>query len=70
MSTATPDLGITYVDSEWPHGMRCTVCRHLFRDGESFTTTLYAFVDDTPLTEVRCLGCATGKRQAQSGRST
>lgn len=57
MATLTPDAGIPYVAAEWPHGMRCTRCNHLFRDGESFTTALYAFADETPLTEVVCLAC-------------
>lgn len=69
MDTALPDFGIPFVEADWPHGMRCTTCRHLFRDGESFTTTLYAFVDETPLTEVQCIACATRTPRERSAHS-
>lgn len=58
MSIYTPELGIPYVAAEWPHGLMCSECPHVFGEGESFTTTLYAFVDETPLTKIVCLACA------------
>jgi hypothetical protein len=69
---AALEMGIPYLDTDWPHGLRCVSCRGLFHEGESYTTRLSAFVDDTPLVEVVCVPCATSgdpERPGQSGRS-
>jgi hypothetical protein len=54
-------LGLPYVEEEWPHGLSCAECPHVFREGERFTTLLYAFSDDVPMSLVVCLDCATGR---------
>lgn len=55
------DLGLPFRASEWPHGLMCAKCPHVFREGERFTTPLYAFADDVPMSLVVCLDCATGR---------
>lgn len=45
--------------AEWSHGLMCSECPHVFREGERFTTLLYAFSDDVPMALVVCLDCAT-----------
>jgi hypothetical protein len=52
------DLGIPFVRSEWPHGLKCTNCRHAFREGERFTTRLDALSEDgVPVCLLVCLPC-------------
>ena len=53
-------LGIRFVESDWPHGLRCSECRHPFREGERFTTRLDAFSEDVPVTQVVCVSCGLG----------
>jgi hypothetical protein len=59
--TRMTDLGLVYRDGEWAHGLMCAKCPHVFREGERFSTLLYAFSDDMPMALVTCLGCATGE---------
>lgn len=54
------DLGLPYLDEEWEHGLKCPRCRHVFREGDRFTTVLYAFSDDVPMALVVCLDCGAG----------
>lgn len=58
---ALSELGFAYRESEWAHGLMCAECPHVFREGERFTTSLYAFSDDVPMVLVVCLDCATGR---------
>jgi hypothetical protein len=58
---ALEELGLPYREAEWEHGLRCADCPHTFREGERFTTRLYAFSDDVPMALVVCLDCATGE---------
>jgi hypothetical protein len=53
-------LGLEYRDAEWLHGLACATCEHVFREGDRFTTLLYAFSEDVPVAQVVCLLCATG----------
>ena len=54
------EMGIAYREDEWsPHGLMCAKCPHVFREGERFTTLLYAFSEDVPMAQVVCLDCAT-----------
>ena len=55
------EVGLPYRPAEWTHGLMCAECPHVFREGERFTTLLYAFSDDVPMTLVVCLDCATGR---------
>jgi hypothetical protein len=50
--------GHLFRDEDWPHGLSCGQCRHLFREGERYSERLYAFVGDAPLAEIVCLDCA------------
>jgi hypothetical protein len=43
------ELGLPYDDVDWAHGLMCAVCPHVFREGERYTTDLYAFSDDVPM---------------------
>lgn len=61
------ELGVPYRDAEWPHGLMCGECPHVFREGERFATSLYAFSDDVPMCLVLCVPCATGERTRGSG---
>jgi hypothetical protein len=53
------ELGLPYREAEWEHGLMCAECPHVFREGERFTTLLYAFSEDVPMALVVCLPCAT-----------
>ncbi|MDX6593189.1 MAG: hypothetical protein QOJ13_2385 [Gaiellales bacterium] len=53
------EFGIAYRDEEWPHGLMCVACPHVFQRDESYCTRLYGFMDDSPLLEAVCLSCAT-----------
>lgn len=59
---AVEDPGIAYDPTEWPHGLMCAKCPHVVREGERFTTLLYAFSDDVPMVLAVCLACATESR--------
>jgi hypothetical protein len=52
-------LGIPYVEDEWPHGLMCEDCPHVFREGDRYSERLYAFAVDAPIVEIVCLPCAT-----------
>ena len=54
------ELGLPYRASDWEHGLTCAECPHAFREGDRFTTRLYAFSDDVPMALVVCLPCASG----------
>jgi len=56
---AVEELGMEYREQDWPHGLRCGECRRVIREGERYSTLLYAFSDDAPVCLVVCLGCAT-----------
>jgi hypothetical protein len=65
------ELGVPFRSEEWaPHGLMCAECPHVFREGERFSTLLYAFSDDVPMALVVCLDCATGEhsRGSEPGR--
>jgi hypothetical protein len=66
---AVVDFGLQYVATDWPHGLMCAECPHVFREGERFTTSLYAFSDDVPMCLVLCLRCATGGRPTRDNES-
>lgn len=58
------ELGISYREDEWPHGLMCCECPHVFREGERFTTDLYAFSEDIPMVRVLCVACVTASDSA------
>jgi hypothetical protein len=58
MTTESLVAGEAYRDDDWPHGLMCSQCRHVFREPERYTKQLDGFIDDTPLTRIVCLGCA------------
>jgi hypothetical protein len=62
------ELGLLYRESGWPHGLMCAECPHIFREGERYTTDLYAFSEDVAMVRVLCVPCATGSR-SESGQS-
>lgn len=55
-----PMTDLVYRGRDWEHGLMCAKCPHVFREGERFSTLLYAFSEDVPMALVTCLGCATG----------
>lgn len=51
-------LGLPYVAAEWPFGLRCSSCDHLFREGERYAVMPYAFAGDGYLlTTAACVTC-------------
>jgi hypothetical protein len=56
------DFGLVYVEADWPYGLMCAQCPHVFREGERYTTDLYAFSDGIPMVRVLCVWCATAWR--------
>ena len=48
-----------YRNVEWPHGLMCADCPHVFREGERYAKRLYAFADGIPVVWVLCEPCAT-----------
>jgi hypothetical protein len=64
------DLGMPFRESEWAHGLMCAKCPHVFREGERFTTPLYAFSDDVPMGLVVCLDCATGRSRGSGSEQS
>jgi hypothetical protein len=52
-------LGTAYREDDWPHGLSCGQCPHVFSEPERYSERLYAFVDDVPLVKIVCLDCAT-----------
>lgn len=59
--TASASLvsGEVYMEDDWPHGLSCSQCLHVFSEPERYSERLYAFLGDQPLVEVLCLPCAT-----------
>jgi hypothetical protein len=51
--------GEVYMEDDWPHGLSCSQCPHVFSEPERYSERLYAFLGDQPLAEVLCLPCAT-----------
>lgn len=64
--SATEELGIVYRQDDWPHGLSCMDCPHVFDEGDRYTERLYAFVEDVPMVEIVCLRCATAARPERS----
>jgi hypothetical protein len=61
-------LGLPYYSAEWPHGLRCTYCDHLFRDGERYAVALYACAaDGYPLTTASCINCLLDNQSERRG---
>jgi hypothetical protein len=48
-----------YRETEWPHGLMCADCPHVFREGERYAKHLYAFAERVPVLRVLCEQCAT-----------
>jgi hypothetical protein len=45
--------------ADWPHGVRCAECDHLFTEGEPYHQTLQSmFEDGTPVLLIVCGDCA------------
>jgi hypothetical protein len=63
-------LGLPYISSEFPHGLRCEKCDHLFQEGERYSVELQAFVDETPLAGCLCVTCLLGNRLEQSAHAS
>lgn len=59
--TASASLvsGEVYMEDDWPHGLSCSQCPHVFSAPERYSERLYAFLGDQPLVEVLCIPCAT-----------
>lgn len=51
--------GEVYMEDDWPHGLSCGQCLHVFSEPERYSERLYAFLGDQPLVEILCLPCAT-----------
>ena len=49
--------GEQYRDEDWPHGLACGQCRHLFREPERYIAQLDAFIEDALLRKIVCLAC-------------
>jgi hypothetical protein len=58
-------LGTTYSDHDWEHGLSCVDCLRVFREGDRYSERLYAFAEATPLVEVVCVECATAGEPAR-----
>lgn len=50
-------IGEEYCDDDWPHGLSCSQCRHVFREPERYAKEPDAFLGDTLLTKIVCLAC-------------
>jgi hypothetical protein len=53
------ELGVPYHEEDWPHGLRCGECRHLFCEGERYSQRLFGFQEEVPVSVVVCVECAT-----------
>lgn len=49
--------GEVYRDDDWPHGLRCGQCRHIFRESQRYIAQPDAFFEDALLTKIVCLAC-------------
>ena len=62
-------IGLPYVEVDWPHGLRCTSCDHLFREGERYAVSPYAVTaTGYPVTTCLCVNCSLGIPSERSGR--
>lgn len=50
----------TYHEADFPMGLMCPECGHVFEEGEEFSLSLVAFQDDIPLSRIVCQHCARG----------
>jgi hypothetical protein len=50
-----------YRAHDWPHGLRCGECSHLFTDGERIVDQLNCLIDDIPCTTPVCEPCGLEK---------
>jgi hypothetical protein len=50
-------VGELYCDDDWPHGLACGQCRHVFRESERYIAQLDGFIEDTLLRKIVCLAC-------------
>jgi len=50
-------VGEPYCDDDWPHGLRCGQCRHLFSESQRYIAQPDAFIEDALLTKIVCLAC-------------
>lgn len=50
-----------YRDEDFPMGLRCPDCGHVFTDGERYSSVLTGFQDDIPMTRLVCPECAGGE---------
>lgn len=50
--------GYVYRDLDFPMGLCCPECWHVFQDGEEFSSILVAFQGDVPVTRLVCPSCA------------
>jgi hypothetical protein len=60
----TKDAIPTRVRTEdWPHGLSCGECDHVFTDGETYHQKIEAmFEDGTPVLVIVCADCALGAK--------
>ena len=50
-----------YVAEEWPHGLRCAECDHLYIEGETLHKQPHGMLEDgTPVLLIVCWDCALG----------
>ena len=49
--------GEPYTDDDWPHGLTCGQCRHVFGENERYIAQPDAFIEDILLTKIVCLAC-------------
>lgn len=52
------ELGLPYVDAEWPHGLRCADCHDLMNDGDRYSEQLVSMADELPVVRIVCVVCA------------
>jgi hypothetical protein len=60
---------LRYQSAEWPHGLRCIECDHLFSEGQPYSERLDSIADPVPgltgpdpvpITEIVCVPCGMG----------
>lgn len=54
----TLSVGTPYRDEDWPHGLMCATCDHLFTEGDLYAMGFNSFVGDTPIMLVTCVPCS------------
>lgn len=50
--------GTEYVETDWPHGLRCADCDKLLGEGDRYASKLDSFIGDVPVVLIVCLECA------------